>query len=298
MKHDRIPLIERAANMFDLGGMMRAPLPEPRPAPPPIEPPFPAATTPFASSSPAPKRDQAHIDRKRLTRAGCIVPEAPVTGLAEEFRLIKRQLLAAIARRVSLPEERRRSLLIASSQPGEGKSFCALNLALSLAGEQDVEVLLVDGDIAKPDLPRFLGIEPAPGLIDALADPGIDPESLVIATDVPGLSILCSGRRVNNAPELIASERTREVQARLIAGDRRRIILFDSPPALMASPATVLASHAGQLLMVVRADQTTEADLREAVGLLSACDNIRLLLNGTGFAVTGRRFGSYYGYGQ
>ncbi|MGQ0558182.1 MAG: P-loop NTPase [Sphingosinicella sp.] len=298
MKHDRIPLIERAASMFDLGGMMRAPRPDPRSAGLPIEAPFPEATAPFASSRPAPKPYYAHIDRKRLARAGCIVPEAPATGLAEEFRLVKRQLLAAIARRVSLPEERRRSLLIASSQPGEGKSFCALNLALSLAGEQDVEVLLVDGDIAKPDLPRFLGLEPAPGLIDALADPGVDPESMVIATDVPGLSILCSGRRVNNAPELIASERTRDVQARLIAGDRRRIILFDSPPALVASAASVLACQVGQVLVVVRADRTVEADLRETLGLLSGCDNIALVLNGASIAVSSRKFGSYESYGH
>jgi Mrp family chromosome partitioning ATPase len=75
-------------------------------------------------------------------------------------------------------------------------------------------------------------------------------------------------------------------------------VIFDSPPALAASSASVLASHAGQILMVVRADQTAEADLREALDLLSACPHVSLLLNGAGFAASGRRFGSYYGYGQ
>ena len=99
---------------------------------------------------------------------------------------------------------------------------------------------------------------------------------------MPGLSVLPAGRKANNVPELLASDRTREVLAKLVAGDRRRIILFDSPPALMASPATVLAGHVGQALVVVRADQTTEADLRETIGLLSGCDHVSLVLNGAG----------------
>jgi Mrp family chromosome partitioning ATPase len=87
------------------------------------------------------------------------------------------------------------------------------------------------------------------------------------------------------------------VLAKLVAGDKKRIILFDSPPALMASPATVLSAHVGQALVVVRADQTTEADLRETIGLLSSCDHVGLILNGAG-VVTGRKFGAYDGYGH
>ena len=136
------------------------------------------------------------------------------------------------------------------------------------------------------------------GLVEALADPSIDLETLIIRTDVPGLSVLPAGRKTNNVPELLASDRTREVLAKLVAGDRRRIILFDSPPALMASHATVLAGHVGQALVVVRADQTTEADLRETLGLLSGCDHVSLVLNGAGLAVTGRKFGAYDGYGH
>ena len=226
------------------------------------------------------------------------MPGGPVTGLAEEFRLVKRQLLGNIARRVSLPEDKRRTVLICSGQPDEGKSFCAINLALSLSGERENEVLLIDGDFSKPEVLKTLGIEDGPGLVEALADPRLDPEELVIRTDVPGLSVLPSGRKTNNVPELLASDRTREVLAKLVAGDGRRIILFDSPPALMASPATVLAGHVGQTLVVVRADQTTEADLRETIGLLSACDHVGLLLNGAGVAVSARKFGAYDGYGH
>ncbi|HWT13170.1 MAG TPA: P-loop NTPase [Allosphingosinicella sp.] len=321
MKHSRISLLERAAEVYDFGAALRArealpiePMAAPNEAPradpvkPDEAPSVAAVRTAAAARIPveartapaAPVRggNEATVDRVALAEAGFVVPGAATTGLAEEFRLIKRQLLAAIERRVSLPEEKRRSVLITSAQPGEGKSFCAVNMALSLAGERDVEVLLVDGDFPKPDMPSILGIEGGPGLVDALLDPGADPERFVIRTDVPGLSVLPAGAKSNNVPELLASERTREVLARLVAGDRKRIILFDSPPALVASPATVLAGSVGQVLVVVRADRTTEADLRETIGLLSGCDQVSLILNGAAIAVNGRNFGSYDGYGH
>jgi Mrp family chromosome partitioning ATPase len=255
----------------------------------------PAAPAP--APRPGPAGPVAEVDRAGLARAGFIVAEGG--AIAEEFRLIKHELLRDMEKRSSLPEEKRRAVLLCSAQPKAGKTFCAINLALSLAGERDVEVLLVEADFPKPDLLATLGIaENGPGLVDMLADPGSDPEDFVIRTDVEGLSVLPAGRKANNVPELLASDRTREVLAKLVAGDRRRIILFDSPPALMASHATVLAGHVGQALVVVRADQTTEADLRETIGLLSGCGHIGLVLNAAGLAVTGRKFGAYDGYGH
>lgn len=304
MKHSKISLLERAAELYDFGAALRAPAPAPTPVPPSPIGEAPAPPARVEPTRPAPRAIDsngpiAQVDRARLLEAGYIVPEAPATGLAEEFRLIKRQLLAGIERRVSQPEEKRRSVLVASPQTGDGKSFCALNLALSLAGERDLEVLLVDSDFLQPELMTVLGIEEqGAGLVDALADPAPDPEAFVIRTDVPGLSVLPAGARTNNVPELLASERTREVLARLIGCANRRIILFDSPPALMASPASVLAAHVGQTLVVVRADRTTETDLRETIGLLSGCDHVGLILNGAGVVMGGRRFGAYDGYGD
>lgn len=314
-KHSPLSSIERAAQIYDFGAALRAPAVAPIPEPvaePVVEPEAAPRIRPralareeitaVAAELPVPfeleARDVAPVDRAALLRKGFIVPGGPVTGLAEEFRLVKRQLLGNIARRVSLPEEKRRTVLICSGQPDEGKSFCAINLALSLSGEREHEVLLVDGDFSKPEVLKTLGIEDGPGLVEALADPRIDPEDLVIRTDIRGLSVLPSGRKTNNVPELLSSDRTREVLAKLVAGDGKRIVLFDSPPALMASPATVLAGHVGQTLVVVRADQTTEADLRETIGLLSACDHVGLLLNGAGIAVSARKFGAYDGYGH
>jgi Mrp family chromosome partitioning ATPase len=318
-------MLERAAELYDFGAVLRAPAPvapaapvaaraaapqpEPEPAPEPAPAPVVVEPAPVlrmvrpaeppAAPHARPSGAVVEIDRAGLAKAGFIVSEGPGNGIAEEFRLIKHQLLADIEKRGSLSDERRRSVLICSAQPRAGKTFCAINLALSLAGERDVEVLLVEADFPKPDLLATLGIaDDGPGLVDMLADRNSDPEDFLIRTDVPGLSVLPAGRKSNNVPELLASDRTREVLAKLVAGDRRRIILFDSPPALMASHATVLAGHVGQALVVVRADQTTEADLRETIGLLHGCGHIGLVLNGAGLAVTGRKFGAYDGYGH
>ncbi|HEX8063779.1 MAG TPA: capsular biosynthesis protein [Allosphingosinicella sp.] len=242
---------------------------------------------------------KAEVDRKSLGERGFIVPDSPAGPLAEEFRIVKRQLLLGMGAGSPVAADKRRTILVCSAQPDEGKTFCAVNLALSLAGERDMEVLLVDADFPKPEVLSILGLEAqGAGFVDALADPSLDPERLVIRTDIGGLSVMPAGRYENDVPELLGSERTARVLARLAEGRPRRIVIFDSPPALMASAAAALAAHVGQLLLVVRADQTTEADLKEAAGLLSGCPQISLLLNGTGFAATGRRFGSYYGYGQ
>jgi exopolysaccharide/PEP-CTERM locus tyrosine autokinase len=233
-----------------------------------------------------------------LREGGFILPDAPVGSLAEEFRIVKRQLLQAASGKTGVAEDKRQTILVCSATANEGKTFCAVNLAISMATEKDLEVLLVDGDFSKPEILSVLGLEGGPGLIDAIADAGVDPNNLVIQTDIERLSVLPAGRQANNVTELLASQRTRKVLDALTANHPKRIVIFDSPPALMASPASILAGKVGQIVMVVRADQTNEADLREAIGLLSGCDNISLMLNGTGFTASGRRFGTYYGFGQ
>lgn len=240
------------------------------------------------------------IDREKLAEEGMLVPGATVTALAEEFRLIKRQLLntarAIWAADAESNENRARTILVCSAKPNDGKTFCAINLALSMAAEKDVEILLVDADFAKPDVMARLGASEGPGLLDVLAGDIDDVESCVIATDVPQLSVLPAGTRSNADTELLASERANAILESLAAADPRRIVIFDSPPALAASPASVLAGQVGQVMLVVRADRTSESDLREAVGLLDGCDHIQLVLNSVSFQPGGRRFGSYGAY--
>jgi Mrp family chromosome partitioning ATPase len=132
--------------------------------------------------------------------------------------------------------------------------------------------------------------------MDALANPGLAPEELVMGTDIPGLWVLPAGNMTNADSEYLASSRTAEVLDRLTVGSPNRMVIFDSPPALAASPASVLAAAVGQVMMVVRADRTSDGDLREAVQLLDGCEHIQLVLNSVTFTPGGARFGSYYGY--
>ncbi|RZM07487.1 MAG: chromosome partitioning protein [Sphingomonas sp.] len=310
-------LLERAAKVYDFNAHARArDLPETDPvreravaAPANTDPTFLAIPEELRAAVgeelpddfhlPLGESDIAAIDRGMLAANGMIVPGAPVGPLAEEFRLIKRQLLITQGRIAeSDAPDKARTILVCSARPEDGKTFCAVNLALSLAAERDTEVLLVDADVAKPDVLNQLGIETSPGLLDALADSHIDVETLVVRTDVPHLSVLPAGTRTAMDTELLASARTRSVLARLLAANPRRVIIFDSPPALAASPASVLAMLVGQVMLVVRADRTPEGELRAAVNLLDSCEHIQLVLNAVSFVPGGARFGSYYGQGE
>jgi Mrp family chromosome partitioning ATPase len=237
------------------------------------------------------------ISRERLAEHGLIVPDDGATALLEEFRIVKRQvLLAARDARASGRGELAQRVLVSSPLPGEGKTFCAVNLALAIAAEKDTEVVLVDADFAKPSIPALLGLDGGQGLMDALADPRLPIERCVIPTDVSGLFVLPAGNRSSSDSEYLASAGTREVFGRLTAGAPNRLVIFDSPPALAASPASELARHVGQALVVCRADHTGQTALEDALSLLSACGDIKLLLNAARFSPSGRRFGSY-GYG-
>ena len=238
--------------------------------------------------------DRHPIDRALLAHHGLIDPDGPVTGLMEEFRIVKRQLLKA-ARADATGRSRR--ILVSSALPNEGKTFCAVNLALAMAAERDCEVVLVDADVAKPSILSMLGLPKGPGLMDALANPAINVEDCVIGTDIAGFYVLPAGNQTNADSEYLAAKDAAAIFDRLTIGARERVLVFDSPPALAASPAADLANHVGQVLVVARADQTGQSALEDALTLLSNCPDIKLLLNDAHFSPSGRRFGGYYGYG-
>lgn len=252
---------------------------------------------------PAPPVEPVHftgplqtIDRAQLRLQGMIQPEGAVTRLLEEFRIVKRQILdtarASLARGGAMGQR----VLICSPHPGEGKTFCAVNLALAMAAERDSEVLLIDADFAKPSVLSTLGLHAGPGFMDVLADPSVKVEDCVIKTDVPGLFVLPAGNQTNNDSEYLASTRTGALMERLTQGAPHRIVIFDSPPALAASPAAELAKHVGQAVLIVRADSTGQSALDDACQLLNGCPDIKLMLNAARFSPSGRKFGSYYGY--
>ena len=317
-------LIERAAEIYDFGAALRG-----RGASfaPPVEPAIeetgflaqavaqteqkvgsPASAPADRSSAFAGEQVQARvaavggvtgtINRALLRSNGFIIPDSPIDTLAEEFRLVKRQLLLRAGAQPGDRSAKDRMILVCSAQPNEGKTFCAVNLALSLASERDSEVLLVDADVAKPQVLSTLGLASSGGLIDAIADPSLDVERLIIRTDIPKLSVLPAGKATNDDTELLSSARAAEIIAGLATANERRIVIIDSAPALAASPAAVLAHRVGRILMIVRADRTKESDLQEAIALLDGCNDISLLLNGASFFGTNRTYGSYYGSDQ
>ncbi len=308
---DMSSLIERASEVYGLREALRGRMAPVAPAPAVLEA-TPAVVTDavavvspaLAVAEPVPfvrKRasKQGDVDLVALAEAGFIVPGAPPSPLSEEFRIAKRHLLIqAFGGRNSAPLEKGRLILMCSAQPNEGKTFCSVNLALSLAAETDVDVLLIDADVAKPEVLSTLGLPGGAGLMDALADPSIDPETLVIETNIPNLSVLPAGRQTNNDTELLASDRTPALIERLIAGNPRRIIVIDSAPALAASPASSLALHVGQITMIVRADQTTESEVREALAMLESPARVQLVLNRVTYIGSSRKFGYYYGFGE
>ncbi len=295
-------LIERAAATFNLGleksanrQTVRAPVQTPpvATAPPSVESRAPTVTT---------SRDigpRVAVDLERLRESGFIIPGAPTTILSEEFRLIKRALLlAALGGTKSMALPNGRLIQVCSGHPNEGKTFTAVNLALSLASERDIDVLLVDADVAKPEVLSTLGLPGTLGLMDALVDHNLDVEQLIIQTDIPKLSVLPAGRAAANDTEALASAYAHQLIQSLITRNPRRVVVFDSAPALAASPAGVLAHHVGQILMVVRADQTAEPELREALGILNGCPNIHLMLNSVTYFGNTKKYGAYYGLGD
>lgn len=237
------------------------------------------------------------IDRRRLHEAGMLGTEAASASQLEEFRIVKRQIIE------QADDMRRRGgggaaqrVMVCSSHAGEGKTFCAVNLAMSISAEKESEVLLVDFDLARSSVLQLLGLPPGPGLMDALVDPTLDVRRLVMQTDVPGLSVLPGGRPTNSDTEYLASSRSVSVLDQLTEGAPQRIVLFDSPPALAASIPAELAKLMGQVVLVVLADSTPSGAVQDAASLLSGCPNVQLLLNSVQFSANGRRFGSYHGY--
>ena len=245
----------------------------------------------------SPPRKKVIVSRTDLREAGVIPPPAHERIIAEQYRHIKRALIRNITGRSEVPIEHPRLIMMTSALSGDGKTFTSVNLALSLANEKDRTCLLVDGDVAKPHVDSLFGVQDEPGLLDALQDDSLDVESLILPTDVPGLSILPAGQRREGTTELLASERMHEILQRLEARDPRRVVLFDSPPILLSSEARILLSVMGQVVFVVRAGVTPKAAVMEALGQIEEHRYVGLVLNQSQTQPSDGYYGYGYGYG-
>lgn len=250
----------------------------------------PASLQPAAAPERQPSR-RVELDLARLKQRGFITPDMPRSQIADEFRVIKRPILRN-ALETDGSTKPRNLVMVTSALPREGKTFTALNLALSVAAEVNTTVLLIDGDVAHPMFEDLLGVPREPGLLDLLTRDDVTVADALVKTNIDKLSVLPAGCRQSFATELLASEQMANLLRSLASRYPDRMIIFDSPPLLPTTEARVLASHMGQIVMVVAADATTQHAVGQALATIESCDIVMMMLN------KARRtdVGSYYGY--
>jgi len=233
------------------------------------------------------------VDNAALRARGYFPEQARDRQFADQYRRIKRPLIdKALAGGTTVGESR--VIMVTSALPGDGKTFTSVNLALSMALERDVSVLLVDSDVAKRHFSELFGLEARAGLLDALVDENLDAESLIVPTTTRGFSILPAGNPVSGTAELLSSNRMRTIVAALCARNPRRIVLLDSPPLLVTNEGAALVKVAGQVVLVVRAGQTPRQAVQAAVALFDPQQTGGLVLN----EVHGSTSEPYYAYGS
>ncbi|MFZ6748720.1 XrtA-associated tyrosine autokinase [Undibacterium sp. Ren11W] len=243
---------------------------------------------------------KVEIDIEQLHRLGMVTPDGARTSIAEEFRLIKRPLIEKAFGQKGKPIHHGNLIMVASSLPGEGKTFCAVNLAISMAMELDHTVLLVDADVARPSVPRYLQIRAESeaseiGLMDVLLDDNLDLADAMLKTNIDKLTLLRAGRSHHRATELLASQSMIALLSEIADRYPDRLIIFDSPPLLLTSEARVLASQMGQIVLVVEAESTTQHAVKEVLHQLKACQNVNLIYNKAKTLSNGDYYGRYYG---
>lgn len=236
---------------------------------------------------------KVEIDLDRLAQAGYVTPHAARSQIADQFRVIKRPLINNAMGKGVDAIVNRNLVMVTSALPGEGKTFSAINLAMSIATELDYTVMLVDADVTRPSILNVLGLPPGLGLLDLIQDESLDLSGTLLRTSIDKLTVLPSGTSHPRATELLASDAMARLLNEIARRYADRIVVFDSPPLLLTTESRVLASHMGQIVMVVRAEETLQSDVIQALSTIEACPVRLMLLNQ---ARTARSVGYDYGY--
>ena len=248
----------------------------------------------IVTAPPPPQGYTINLDQPGLRASGLLPPEHQARQINQQYQRIKRPLMANAFGRGGSAVRDGRVIMVASAVPGEGKTFTSINLALSLALEKEVQVILVDADLPKPHISKLLNIHHEPGLTDVLQDASLDIESVIHPTNIPALCVMPAGTRSHNATELLASERMAACVARLTSMDPNRIVLFDSPPLLLTTESQVLSHVAGQVVVVVRAGVTQQGAVLDAVSHIPEGRRVSLILN----QIMADSSTNYYYYGN
>jgi exopolysaccharide/PEP-CTERM locus tyrosine autokinase len=249
-------------------------------------------TTAGVQALPGKRSKQIEIDLPRLEAMGYITPEAPRSQISSEFRVIKRPILNNVRGKSAAPVERANLVMVTSSLPGEGKTFVAINLAMTIAMELDTTVLLVDADVSRPSVLNRLGLPTSRGLLDVLIDPTLDPADVMLRTNVPNLSLLPAGAPQGRATEFLSSDNMVRLVDELASRYSDRLIIFDTPPILPSTESRVLASHMGQVVVVVAAERTLQSSVHQTLAALDTCPVLLPLLN----KISRSEVGAHYGY--
>jgi receptor protein-tyrosine kinase len=238
------------------------------------------------------------LDRARLAADGRLPSPDMAHQTEDEIRRIKWPLLNAIAGRDGAAPTRNNVILVTSALPSEGKTFTSLNLALSIVRDREMRVILVDGDVARPGLTPTLGLEGRPGLNDVLDDASLDVSEVTYQTDVQGLFFIPAGKWHEHSPEFFAGTRMPQIIEALSRRVGNGVIILDSPPLLATNEAQAATRFVGQVLLVVRADDTEQQAVQDAIALVDKSTPISAVLNRVQASALSRYYGQYYyGYG-
>jgi len=240
----------------------------------------PKTRSPHFVQSTAKRPQQVTISPTSLAANGIVLPSSGLSRTVEEFRALKRHVLANAMRSADAADPAAsRIILVTSARSGEGKTFTSVNLALALAYEKDARVLLMDADAYRQSLMKYLGISAASGWLEAVSGKSPGVADVILETNIPGFSVLPTGKETAQIPEIMSSRRMKDLLNELVRQDARRFIIIDSLPCLTSTEPSILSAQAAQTLFVVAAHETSREDIEASLRLLNSSPSVNLILN-------------------
>jgi len=212
------------------------------------------------------------LHRDHLISAGLLDPDQQRKQMTAEYRQIVRSILRNVANLTANGGLRGNTIAVTSTEVGEGSSFLALNLALALAADPGCTVVLVDADVARPDLTKALKASHASGLSDVVRGDVPDPNQIIMPTDTARFAFLPVGMHCDAIDKSVEGSPLAPAIDQLAVASRRRLFVFDIGAFGAERAASRLASFCGQLLLVVESGRTPQKTALDALDHLRSND--------------------------
>jgi len=236
------------------------------------------------------------LNGEHLIDRGFIFSSNSAHHIQEEFRHIKRKLINNAFGNAAKTLKHSNLIMISSANPNEGKTFISINLALSIALEQDKTVLLIDADVLNPSLQIELEFDSKEGLLEYLLAKINSLSDVIYNTSIPNLKIIPAGKPHYLANELLASKRMEILAEELAQRYPDRLVIFDCPPILGVTETPVLSDLVGQAIIIVEESITKICDVKKAVSQLNKEIAIGCIMNKK---TRSKKDGyGYYGYAK